>query len=87
MASPNEPPNQDALARRALTFEGRKRFQDYVIAFEWFRTLDDKSRRGEAVEEDLAIAAVSLELAHNTWRDFVIGGVRQAPSWYRPRGD
>lgn len=87
MASPNEPPNQDVLARRVLTFEARRRFQDYVIAFEWFRTLDDKCRQGEPVEEDLATAAVSLELAHNAWREYVIGGVRQAPAWYRASGD
>lgn len=87
MASPHEPPNQDILARRVMTLEARRRFQDYVIAFEWFRTLDEKSRRGEPVEDDLATAAVSLELAHNAWREYVIGGVRQAPPWFRPAGD
>ena len=87
MASPNEPPNPDALARKLLTYEARRRFQDYVIAFEWFRTLDEKERRGEPTEEDLAAAVVRLELAHTAWRNYVIGGVRVAPPWYRPSKD
>jgi hypothetical protein len=87
MASPNEPPNQDILARSVITFEARKRFQDYVIAFEWYRTLDERCRRGDPVEEELATAAVSLDLAHNAWRETVIGGVSRTRSSYRPTAD
>lgn len=88
MASFKEPPDEDILARRLQTHEARQRFQDYVIAFEWFRTLEERSRLGDPdVVVEMSTAAVRLELAHKAWREFVIGGVRAAPTWYRPGGD
>lgn len=56
-----------------LSFEAHQAFQDYEIAFEFYRTLHERVyREGAEQEADLGRAIVNLQIAHAAWRRAVL---------------